>query len=120
METNKQENSLSLEPWQIEAIQALLTTPVNEVEANQRVYISSETYGHSRFHLIDKRYDGVQVEQVDIEEKWGKRVNLSSDELPHVLKTLLTWYLDERKREQACKALTDDTLDDLDDDERPF
>jgi hypothetical protein len=120
METNQQENTTRLEAWQIEAVQALLATPTNEVEGNQRVYISSETYGRSRFHLIDKRYDGVQVEQVDIEEKWGKRVNFSSDEVPHVLKTLLTWYLEERQQTQERKASTDDALGDLDDDEHPF
>src|SRR5947209_19049031 len=89
---------LSMEHWQQEALQALLTTEVKHVEDGTRVYVSSKTYGDSRFHLLSKRYDGVQLEQTNIDEKWGSRVVLQADELPAVLKTLLSWYLEESAR----------------------
>jgi hypothetical protein len=106
-----------MEQWQIEAIQALLETEIKEVEAGSRVYTSSVTYGSSRYHLLDKFYDGIQVEQVDTGEKWSKRVSFASDEIPHVLKTLLTWYLTDAKQEQDRKQAVgddDDALGDLD------
>src|SRR5438094_5243111 len=81
----------TLEPWQIEAFQKLLETNTKQVEED-RVYTSSSSYGSSLYHLIDKRYDGIQIEQIDTDEKWSKRVNFQSDELPAVLKTLLAWY----------------------------
>ncbi len=114
-----------MEQWQIDAIQALLETETKEVEAGQRLYTSSETYGNSRYHLLEKRYDGIQVEQVDIEEKWNKRVNLYSDEIPPILKTMLTWYLEGVRQRNETAATTpatssddDDSLGDLDD--HPF
>jgi hypothetical protein len=106
-----------MEQWQIEAIENLLETKVNEVEQGQRVYTSSGTYGNSRYHLIDKRYDGVQVEQVDIDEKWSKRVNFYTDEIPAVLKAWLTWYLEEIRQKEQQPA--DDFLGDMDD-SQPF
>ena len=82
------------------------------MEYSTRVYTSSKTFGKSRYHLIDKKYDSVQIEQVNIDEKWGSRVILQSDELPALLKTLLMWYL-----EDAEKAATSE-LEDLSD--NPF
>jgi hypothetical protein len=91
-----------MEQWQVEAVQRVLDTPATEMEPGQRAYISSSTYGTSRYHVVDKLYNGVQIEQIEVDEKWSKRVNLSADELPLVLKTLLTWYLDEvYQREQV-------------------
>jgi hypothetical protein len=91
-----------MEQWQVEAVQRVLDTPATEMEPGQRVDISSGTYGTSRYHVVDKLYNGVHIEQVEIDEKWSKRVNLSADELPLVLKTLLTWYLEEvYQREHA-------------------
>lgn len=111
-----------LEQWQIEALQVLLEMKVKEVEAGERVYLSSGTYGNSRYHLVDKRYDGVQVEQVDIEEKWNKRINLYSDEIPALLKILLTWHLEDVRQANEIRAAAgssgDDVLGDLDD--HPF
>lgn len=116
-----------LEQWQIDALTALLATETKEVEAGQRLYTSSASYGNSRYHLLERVYDGVQVEQVEVGEKWNKRVNLCSDEIPQVLKTMLTWYLEEMKQELERKAsgtsdkddfLSDDSLGDLDD--HPF
>jgi len=98
-----------MEQWEIDAVQALLETSVNEVEPGSRVYVSSETYGSSRYHLIDKRHDGVQIEQTNVDDKWGSRVNLRSDELPAVIKILLTWHLAELKAQQ-----------DQDEDNNPF
>jgi hypothetical protein len=96
-----------MEQWQLEALQALLETQVKQVEET-RVYTSSATYGNSRYHLIDKRYDGVQIEQINVDEKWGSRVLLQDDELPTVLKTLLTWYLDDvKEREHSRRELGD-------------
>ncbi len=106
-----------MEQWQLEAIQSLLATETKEVEPGTggRVYVSSKTYGSSLYHLLDKRDDSVQVEQVDINEKWNKRINIYDDELAEVLKTLLTWYLgDVHEREQQG----DVELGDLDD--HPF
>jgi hypothetical protein len=115
-----------MEQWQIDALTALLATEtkeVKEVEEGQRLYTSSASYGNSRYHLLERVYDGVQVEQVEVGEKWNKRVNLYSDEIPPVLKTLLTWYLEEVRQRNEMAATTpaassDDSLGDLD--EHPF
>jgi hypothetical protein len=97
-----------MEQWQVEAVRRLLETEVHEVEEGGRVYASSATYGISRYHLLDRRYDGVQIEQVDIDEKWSKRVNLWTDEIPMVLKTLLSWYLEDVQKEAAMGGSVDD------------
>src|SRR5579875_2724824 len=84
-----------MEQQQFEALQKLLQeTSVHEVEKDQRVYTSSSVYGSSRYHLLDKVHDGVQIEQMDVDEKWSKRINFCLDESPFVLKTLLIWYLE--------------------------
>jgi hypothetical protein len=108
-----------MEQWQLDALQALLKTETKQVEEGTRVYVSSKTYGDSRFHLLSKKYDGIQIEQTNIDDKWGSRVNLQSDELPAVLGTLLTWYLEgERLRNEEAAPGDDDGLGDLD--EHPF
>lgn len=107
----------ALEQWQLEALTALLATEVKEVEPGQRTYTSSAEHGNSRYHILERVYDGVQVEQMETGEKWNKRVNLYSDEVPAVLKTLLTWYLEEvRQRNEAAAGSSseDDILGDLD------
>jgi hypothetical protein len=110
----------SMEQWQIEALQALLETQVSEVEEGQRVYCSSMNYGGSLYHLIDKRGDDIQIEQIDVDEKWSKRVIFHDSEVPVLLKTLLLWYLEDVKLELDRKAsgngdfLPDDGLTDLD------
>jgi hypothetical protein len=62
----------------------------------------------------------IQIEQTNIEDKWGSRVNLQSDELPAVLATLLAWYLEGVRKQQETDAasMADDALGDLD--EHPF
>jgi len=107
-----------MQDWQREAIEKLLETANNEVEPGTRVYTSSKRYGESRYHLINKRHDGVQIEQVNVDDKWGSRVTLHSDELPALLKTLLTWHLEMVSREQDGKGQGDDDLGDLE--EHPF
>lgn len=108
-----------MESWQIEALQALLATETKQVEIG-RVYTSSQTYGDSRFHLLSKRYDGVQVEQTNIDDKWSSRITFQVDELPAVLKTFLTWHLEDvqRQQQEAPIAPDDTALDDLED--HPF
>ncbi len=103
----------TMEQWQLEALQKLLEDAiVNEVEKGQRVYTSSSTYGSSRYHLLEKVYGGIQIEQMDVDEKWSKRVNLYTDELPAVLKTLFLWYLEEvRTSQEAASADGDDRSD---------
>jgi hypothetical protein len=110
-----------MELWQQEALQALLETGIKEVEEGSRVYVSSKIYGDSRFHLVSKKGDGVQIEQTNTDEKWGSRVQLQADEIPAVLKTLLTWHLEEVKLKLDRKASggddflsDDDALADLD------
>jgi hypothetical protein len=102
-----------MEQWQLEALQQLLLTEVHEVEKGSRVYTSSATYGTSRYHLLDRRYDGVQIEQVETDEKWSKRVNLSNDEIPAVLGTLLSWYLEDERKKATAESPSDE-------DEHPF
>ncbi len=102
-----------MEPWLLEAVQRLLSTEVHEVETGSRVYTSSATYGTSRYHLLDRRYDGIQIEQVELDEKWSKRVNLSSDEMPAVLRTLLLWYLEDERKKATAESCGEE-------DERPF
>ncbi len=105
-----------MEQWQREALEALLATETKQVEEGSRVYVSSKTYGDSRFHVLSRKYDGVQIEQTNIEEKWGARVVLQSDELLAVLKTLLTWYLEDahQRSEASAAGMSDEDLDDLD------
>lgn len=97
-----------MEQWQLEALQKLLETEVHEVEHGSRVYISSATYGTSRYHLVDRRFDGVQIEQIEVDEKWSRRVNLREDELPVLLKTLLSWYLEDVRSKAEAEASGDD------------
>src|SRR6266567_3796641 len=99
-----------MEQWQRDALEALLKTETKQVEEGTRVYVSSKTYGDSRFHLLSKKYDGIQIEQTNIDEKWGSRVNLQSDELPAVLGTLFIWYLEGVR--QRSEADTSGSLDD--------
>ena len=51
----------------------------------------------------------MQIEQLNIDEKWGSRTFLQEDEIKPFLKVLLQWYIDDA---------TDDSLSDLDD--HPF
>jgi len=116
---NVKRKDTPMEQWQREALLALLATETKQVEEGTRVYVSSKTYGDSRFHLLSKKYDGIQIEQTNIEEKWGSRVNLQSDELPAILGTLLTWYLEGvRSHSEEAAPGDDDILGDLD--EHPF
>jgi hypothetical protein len=108
-----------MEQWQIDALQALLETETKEVEEGSRVYVSSKTYGDSRFHLLSKKYDSIQIEQTNVDEKYQNRVQLQNDELPAALKTMLIWYLDGiRQRNGLAATPDDDALGDLD--EHPF
>jgi hypothetical protein len=97
-----------MEQWQLEALQQLLVTEVHEVEEGCRVYLSSPTYGTSRYHLLDRRFDGVQIEQIEVDEKWSRRINLRDDELPALLKTLLSWYLEDERRKAEAGSGDDD------------
>lgn len=108
-----------MEQWQLEALQALLATETKQVE-DARVYTSSKTYGDSRFHLLSKRYRDILIEQTNIDDKWGSRVTVPMDELPAVLKTLLTWHLEDvqQKLQQALANPDETTLDELED--HPF
>lgn len=97
-------------------VKELLETEIKLVE-EKRAYISSKLYGDSRFHMVDKKYDGsIQVEQTNVDEKWGSRVQLQKDEIPALLKLLLTWYLADQAEQIADQA--DEPLGDLDD--HPF
>jgi hypothetical protein len=107
-----------MEQWQVEALQKLLDeTMVSEVEPGQRVYTSSTAYGPERYHLLDKLHNSMQIEQLEVDEKWSKRVTFYSDEVPFVLKALLVWHLEDvRKRQEALSS--DGDAGDLDD--QPF
>jgi hypothetical protein len=112
-----------MEQWQIDAVNELLETSTKEVEPGERVYISSEEYGTSRYHMVDRDYDGVRIEQIEMSEKWSKRITLSPGEVPAFIKTLLLWHLDERKvaqerKDRSDSFLIDDGTSDLDD--HPF
>jgi hypothetical protein len=118
-----------MEQWQQEALEALFEAQIQEVEEGQRVYVSSDEYGKSVYHLVEKRSNGIQIEQIDVDEKWSKRINFSSDELPAVLKTLLLWHLEAVQEQQRLRAEQQapgaanlgGALDELDElDERPF
>jgi hypothetical protein len=106
-----------MEQWQLDALQALLETEeVTFVEANERAYISSEMYGKSRYHLVEQLYRrGIQIEQINSEEKWGSRVILQEDELPALLKVLLGWYMESQR---PTENAPEESLGDLDD--HPF
>ena len=103
-----------MEQWQTELIEQLLATEVKEVEEGTRVYTSSKLYGDSRYHLLDKKYDGVQIEQINVEEKWGSRVLLREDEIPMVLKVMLGWWLEDARTKgvHEYEGQREDQLDD--------
>lgn len=107
-----------MEDWQFEELKKLLETEVKELEPGKRIYTSTSTYGTGFYHMIDKRYDSVQIEQVDVDEKWNKRVNIYQDEQAALIKTLLLWYLEEHKPKEKVEDSSDDALGDLDD--HPF
>jgi hypothetical protein len=68
--------------------------------------------------MVNKKYDGVQIEQTVVDDKWGSRVNLSDDELPGLLKTLLLWYFEAERKQQEYNKQQAAALGDLDD--HPF
>jgi hypothetical protein len=107
-----------MEQWQIDIVSKLLDTQTKEVEPGTRVYLSSQAYGDSRYHMVNKKYDGVQIEQTVVDDKWGSRVNLSDDELPGLLKTLLLWYFEAERKQQEYNKQQSAALGDLDD--HPF
>ncbi len=119
-----------MEDWQLQALESILETDIKEVEAGERVYISSPSVGPSCYHLLSKVYDTIQIEQLETGEKWSKRVYFSADELPALMKTLLLWHFDEitrmredeereqTRKEQIAAGITPDPLADLDD--HPF
>lgn len=105
-----------MEQWEVEAIEALLETKTKEVE-EFRVYLSSPSYGTSRYHLVEELSGDVQIEQIDTGEKWSKRINFEADELPGLIKTLLTWHLEQvrAQRERAARAGATSGSGDFDD-----
>lgn len=107
-----------LEQWQIDAILQILDLPVQELETNSRFYLSSDAYGDSRYHMINKRSDSIQIEQTEVDNKWGSRVNIPTDELPRLVKILLQWELENIKQKQDQDQAGDPDLGDLDD--HPF
>jgi hypothetical protein len=120
-EKAKSEDRPSLEPWKIEMLQQLLEANSTEVEVGQRVYISSEAYGNHRYHIVDRRYDGIQIEQLEMDEKWSKRMNFHRDEVPRLLKSLLTWYLEDMRKVPKGTSTTMSDVDDLGElDDHPF
>ena len=66
---------------------------LQEVEAGYRVYVSDQVYGTSRFHVVSKKSDGIQIDQINIDEQWSKRINIPSGSLPAFLSIFLMWYL---------------------------
>lgn len=104
--------------WQREALCCVLQTEVKELEADQRVYMSSEMYGNSRYHLVERRDDGIQLEQVDVGDRWNRRINFSQDEIPPLLKTLLLWYLKTVQPRRQHQEEEGDGLGDVE--EHPF
>jgi len=85
-----------------------------ELEPGTRFYTSSEVYGKSRYHMIDKKGDGLQIEQTNIDEQWSKRVNFTSDEISRLLAVVA--FLHVKELEKTLNQ--DDSLGSLDD--NPF
>lgn len=109
-----------MEQWQIDAVIRLFEneeTAPKEIEEGQRVYTSSTAKGTDIYHMIDKLYNGVQIEQADINDKWNKRVSLYDKEVKILLVTLLRWHFADVQAE-LLKSVGDDALGDLDD--HPF
>ncbi|MBO0777224.1 MAG: hypothetical protein J2P37_00150 [Ktedonobacteraceae bacterium] len=118
-----------LQDWQVKAIAQLMQTDLSVLEPDgSRVYVSSRTYGSSRYHIINQREDGIQVEQMNVDEKWPSRINVCADEIPAFVKTLLGWMLEalESERSQGYEPTPFDGVmlrsSDLDDDldDQPF
>jgi hypothetical protein len=100
----------------IDALVALLATETKQLEEG-RVYVASAAYGASLYHIIDKRYDCIQIDQLETDEKWSKSIRLHNDEVQAVLKTLLSWHLEDARKQQEQNFLSED-LGELDD--HPF
>ena len=70
-------------------------------EPNERYYLSSFSYGSSRYHILSESYGDVQIEQTSIDEKYSQRVKFCKDELSSLLYILLVWYKRGIKQNEA-------------------
>lgn len=112
------------ENWQYDAVVNLLETPRKEVEPG-RVYTRSHYLGETVFHMVDRLSNGIQIEQIDVNDKWDKRVTLYDDEVTALAGSILSWHLAQVKQELEYQAKKngatpndDDSLGSLDD--HPF
>lgn len=107
---------LIFEPWQMEVLHKLLQTKVKEVDEITHITTTIE-YGQRLHHLITNRCDCIQIDQVDVDEKYQQRIKLFAEEQAAILKTLLLWYFKEHepKKKVDDNFLANDALGDLDD-----
>jgi hypothetical protein len=84
-----------------EAFNNILDTDTKQLEED-RVYLSSQEFGTSRYHIVNLVRNGAQIEQTDVSEKWPSRVLIPLDEIPGLIKTLFEWYV------QALRAAATD------------
>src|SRR5712691_10440883 len=101
---------MAMEPWQIEALAALLNQQylnasgsASEVSPD-RLYLSSAMYGKSRWHLATHDDDGsIVVDQNDLGNTYQQRVTFEEDEVEPLLRTLLSWHLDAARASREQK-----------------
>lgn len=103
-----------MEQWQVDELNKLMGTELREVESGSRIYSSSKTYGDSRFHMLSRKSGSIQIEQTNVDDKWGSRVIIQEDQFPEFLKTLITWHLDDVRKQQEYAQQSQDALGDLD------
>ncbi len=106
----------------IENLLALLNdapgVKAKEVEQDKRHYLRSESFGLTRYHIVEKTYSGVRIDQYD-ESKYPPRVDLPDDVQAALLEILLAWrmqtLIDKVKQKYSqAPASDDDMFGDLD------
>lgn len=116
---DEKEKTAGLELWQVEEIIKLLATPLREGERGN-IITSTVAYGESLYHIIGNRFDSLQIDQIEVDEKYQQRIRLYPQEIAPLLKFLLLQYLEEHKpkEQRSDDFLSNDALGELDD--HPF
>jgi hypothetical protein len=107
-----------MEQWQVDALTKLLENAGTSVNVTDgRVYLQSDFYGETRFHMVSKNLDGdIIIDQTDHKEKYQQRVTFEAQEVGPLLRALLLWHLESVKLGQELQfdRAPDDSLGDLD------
>lgn len=95
-----------------------LDSRATEVETGTRWYLAGPYHSEARFHTISMEWQGVQIDQTNVDDKYkqGVRVNFEEEEIPGLIKILLTAYAKNILEKDASKGKN--SSEDIDD--NPF